>query len=345
MSIALSGPTGFVGAAIQRQANSQQMELVPLVRSHSANSPNSARVIGNLDGSTIDPSLLAGCTSVIHTAARAHRMGEHGDAALAAYRQTNVAGTQALITAMVAAGVRRLVYVSSIKAVGERSTRAPLHPNDVRQPEDPYGISKAEAEDAIRAAASSGSIEAVIVRPVLVHGPGAKGNLNRLMAAIARSRMLPLGAVHNRRSMVGVENLADALLTAATREWDVLGGETMIDAPGRAGQEDGRASGPRSVALPRVYHIADDGVISTRRLVEVLAEGMGVTPRLISVPRWLAVGGATVLGKGAMARRLFDDLEVDDSDFRRDYGWKPKLGLEDGLRAMAADYARRMREG
>jgi UDP-glucose 4-epimerase len=89
-------------------------------------------------------------------------------------------------------------------------------------------------------------------------------------------------------------------------------------------------------------HIEEDGVISTRRLVEVLAEGMGVKPRLISVPRWLAVGGATMLGKGATARRLFDDLEVDASAFTRDTGWRPKKSLEDGLREMAAAYARRM---
>ena len=85
-------------------------------------------------------------------------------------------------------------------------------------------------------------------------------------------------------------------------------------------------------------------MISTRRLVEVLAEGMGVQPRLINVPRWLAVGGATLLGKGAMARLLFDDLEVDDSDFRRNFGWKPTLGLEDGLRMMAAEFAKRERD-
>ena len=86
-------------------------------------------------------------------------------------------------------------------------------------------------------------------------------------------------------------------------------------------------------------------MISTRRLVEVLAEGLGVQPRLVSVPRWLAVGGATLLGKGEMARRLFEDLEVDDSDFRRDFAWKPTIGLEDGLRMMAADFAKRMQDG
>jgi nucleoside-diphosphate-sugar epimerase len=266
-------------------------------------------------------------------------MGELGSEALAAYRQTNVAGTKAIIDAMSRAGVRRLVYVSSIKALGERSDSIALKPSDPKRPEDPYGISKAEAEDAVLAAHAVGQIDAVIVRPVLVHGPGAKGNLERLLGALARGRPLPLGAVRNRRSMVGVGNLADALLTAAmaplgkTDESQSTPGRTEVHPPSRL------------KSAPPVYHIADDGVISTRRLVEVLAEGLGVRPRLVSVPRWLAVGGATLLGKGAMARRLFDDLEVDDSDFRLDFAWRPAIDLEDGLRLMAEDFARRQRDG
>ena len=319
--IAVTGANGFVGRQVGDLAPARQAGLRPLTR----------RELGDLGGAAIDPRLLAGCSAIIHTAARAHRMGEQGVAALAAYRQTNVAGTQALIAAMVQAGVRRLVFVSSIKTLGERSRGAPLRPQDACRPEDPYGVSKAEAEAVVLAAQAAGQIDAVIVRPVLVHGPGVKGNLQRLLGAIARGRALPLGAVRNRRSMLGVGNLADALLTAA-----VAG----LTTPGRAGREDGRASGPRS----QVYHLAD-GVISTRRLVEVLAEGLGVQPRLINLPRWLAVGGATLLGRGAMARRLFDDLEVDDSDFRRDFAWQPKLGLEAGLRLMAEDFTRRQRDG
>ena len=117
---------------------------------------------------------------------------------------------------MRSAGVRRLVYVSSVKALGERSRGAALRPQDDRRPEDAYGQSMAEADNAVLTACADGLIEAVIVRPVLVHGPGAKGNLQRLLGAIARGRALPLGSVRNRRSLVGVENLASALLTAAT---------------------------------------------------------------------------------------------------------------------------------
>ena len=318
--IALTGPNGFVGSAVAELARIGGQPLVPLTR-HTQSTQTEAcapRCIGDLGVDPIDPCILAGCTAVIHTAARAHRMNEHGVTALAAYRQTNVIGTAKLIEAMTLAGVRRLVYVSSIKALGERSREHPLRPQDERHPEDPYGVSKAEAEDLILTAHAQGLIEGVIIRPVLVHGTNAKGNLNRLMHAVLRRKILPLGSVTNRRSLVGTRNLAAALLTAAT------------------------------VPLPKpqlqpafLYHIADDGVISTRRLVEVLAEGMGVAPRLVSVPRWLAVGGATMLGKAAIARRLFDDMEVDDRDFRHAFNWTPHLGLEQGLRLMAADFAQR----
>lgn len=376
--IALTGPTGFLGKAIMQKACLHSVPLVPLVRATDATTAGQAescapRVIGVLGGGPIDPGVFAGCTAVIHAAARAHHMGERGPESLAAYRRTNVAGTQSLIVAMHSAEVRRLVYVSSIKAVAERSAGVALRPAAERRPEDPYGQSKAEAEDAIRAACADGGIEAVIIRPPLVYGLRVKGNLVRLMEGVWAGKLLPLGAVKNRRSFVGVGNLAEAVLMAAMP----MGGNSSV--PGRPRHSDERELvGPRgdqgiptswSLSVPAgndelqlvdanagrragarwsqpgVYHIADDGVISTRKLVEVLAEGLGVKPRLISVPRWLAVGGATLLGKGAVARRLFDDLEVDDSDFRRDFHWKPRLGLEEGLRLMAEDFARRMRDG
>jgi len=269
-----------------------------------------------LDGSPIPAAALAGCSVVIHAAARAHHMGETGSAALSAYRRTNVDGTRALIAAMEAAGVRRLVQVSSIKAIGERSGASPLRPGDLRRPEDPYGRSKAEAEDLVVEAHAAGRIEAVIIRPVLVHGPGAKGNLARLMQRIQRGRPVPVGRRENRRSLLGVANLADALLRVA-----------VAPVPVRA---DGR---------PPIYHLADDGVVSTRHLVETLAQGLAVSPRMVRVPGWLLITGATLLGRGAMARRLVDDLEIDDGGFRRDYAWIPPLGLEQGLLLMARAWA------
>src|ERR1043165_4377730 len=158
-----------------------------------------------------------------------------------------------------------------------------------------------------------------IIRPPLVYGPGAKGNFARLLSRIAGRGMMPFGKARNSRSFIGVENLADALLRVSI-------------APRL------RPTGARP-GSPAIYHVSDSGVISTARLISVLAGGLGVEPRMIDVPRWMAVGGACLLGKGAMARRLFDDLEVDDSDFRRDFSWLPRIDLECGLRGMAEDHA------
>ena len=318
--IGLTGSSGFVGAAVVAEARLRGQSLRMLVRSSVANENlhYEARAIGDLNCPPLDPAALSGCNVIIHAAARAHCMDDGGKEELAAYRRTNVNGTIALLAAMEAAGVHRIVYVSSIKALGERTRDIPLRPFDERRPEDAYGRSKAEAEDVICAAHVAGRVDAVIVRPVLVYGPGAKGNLVRLMTAIRRGQMLPLGGVQNRRSLVGVSNLADALLTVAT---------------------SARSISVRSGMAP-IYHVADDGVISSRRLVQVLAQGLGVAPRLVNVPRWIAVPGASLLGKGALARRLFADFEIDDEDFRRDFGWRPKIDLEEGLRLMAGDFAR-----
>jgi nucleoside-diphosphate-sugar epimerase len=342
--IGVSGTSGFVGSSLIKCFSHREFTCVRLQREVS----NAAytQSIGPLDGSPISPAALTGCTVVIHAAARAHILNEADPAPLAAFRRANTAATLRLAEASIAAGVRRFVFISSIGVLGNHSTGQALRPSDLVSPIEDYARSKAEAEAGLRALCEQAGMELVIVRPPLVHGPGAKGNFQRLMAAIYAGKRLPLGGVENRRSFVGVKNLADALLLAATVPLS-LGRGAIIPAM-RAGGARPQVSQTlplqAEACAPRVYHLADDGVISTRWLVEVLAEGMGVQPRLINVPRWLAVGGATLLGKGAMARRLFDDLEVDDVDFRRDFGWRPAIGLEDGLRMMAADFAKRMRD-
>jgi nucleoside-diphosphate-sugar epimerase len=359
--LAISGTSGFVASACVAHCTHLGLPCVSLRRS--AENSDRSRAIGAMDGSPIPPGALTNCSVIIHAAARAHVLRETDPDPLATFRRANTASTIRLAEAAIAAGVRRFVFISSIGVLGNHSTGQALRPGDQLNPIEDYARSKAEAEEGLRTLCEQAGMELVIVRPPLVHGPGAKGNFQRLMAAIYAGKRLPLGGVDNRRSFVGVENLADALLVAAMAELPADSkhvGERTADVSNRprdVGQEIPIAPQPTEVGRPcrlksalrsqqaLTYHIADDGVISTRRLVEVLAEGMGVQPRLINVPRWLAVGGATLLGKGAMARRLFDDLEVDDSDFRRDFGWKPTIGLEDGLRTMAADYAKRMREG
>jgi UDP-glucose 4-epimerase len=308
--IAVTGASGFLGRTLCRHvaARGACRALIRVPDTVELGRSCEVRIVGDLSEMT-DATAFAGCSAVIHAAARAHRMGESGTGALDAYRLANVTGTVKVLEAMRAAGVRRLVYVSSIKAVGERSLSGhPLRPTDGRHPEDAYGISKMEAEDVVRLAHERGEVDAVVVRPVLVHGVGVKGNLLRLLGAVAAGRYLPLGAIGNRRSLAGVENLCDALRTCATHP--AAGGQT--------------------------FHIADGGVISTRDLACLLADGLGVSPALLPIPRWLALAAGTLTGKGAMVRRLFDDMEVDSSDITRVTGWVPRTTLHDGLRSMAA---------
>jgi nucleoside-diphosphate-sugar epimerase len=334
--IAVTGVTGFIGSAIMSALVTAGEQVVALTRepiSDTSSSSVKVRSLGDLR-EKISPKILSECRVVIHAAARAHVMQERESDPLKTFLQINTDGTLDLAEAAFTAGVRRFIFISSIGVLGNRSCGKSLTPSDSPAPVEDYAISKARAEIALDEFARRTSMEVVVIRPPLVHGPGAKGNFLRLLEAIWNGNLLPLGgATLNRRSFVGVKNIADALLTAAAAPFTSTN-YNHINQP---------IENVRSQA--GVYHIADDGVISTRRLVEVLAEGMGVKPRLLSIPRWLAVSGATMLGKGAMARRLFDDLEVDDSDFRRDFHWQPKINLEDGLRVMAEDFARRRRDG
>lgn len=313
--IAVTGANGFLGRAVSSRIP-PNCDLTRLVRRDETGSTRTVS-IGDLGIGSIPDDALSGCHAVIHTAARTHLTGKSRLDELAIYRKVNVEGTRSIIVAMERAAVRRLVYVSSIKALSEYSHGCPLYPRDKRHPEDAYGISKAEAEDVVLRAHKLGRIDAVIVRPVLVHGPGAKGNLERLLMAVANHRWLPFGAIRNRRSLIGVDNLADALIRAAIFA--------------------GRMTSRR---LP-IYHVADDGVISTSRIVDIFAEEMGVQLRMLPVPHPVASIGAAMLGRSRLIHRLYGDLEVNDRDFRIDFNWSPQMGLEEGLRLVARGYISR----
>jgi UDP-glucose 4-epimerase len=246
------------------------------------------------------------------------------------YQQINVTGTHHLINAAISAKVRRIIFISSIKAVGEDTRPAAiLTPNTVPDPKDPYGQSKRKAEELLINRCTSAGIRLQIIRPPLIHGPGAKGNLQRLLTAISKGKHLPLGSIYNnKRSLLGLQNAAHAIVHVATAPWPT---STTL-AGTRAAAANGRW---------RIDHLSDTDTISTRRMIEVLADGMGVMPKLFSLPRWAALAAALPLGKSDAVRRLFGNLAVDDSAFRNDWGWQPQVGLENGLRQMAAAWRER----
>jgi len=225
---------------------------------------------------------------------------------LTVYRQVNVEGTANLARQAASAGVRRFVFLSSIKVNGEfTEVGQSFTANDVPAPEDPYGISKHEAEQLLRQIAAETGMEVVIVRPPLVYGPGVKANFESMMRWLARGVPLPLAAVtKNRRSLVALDNLVDLIMTC-------------IDHPAAANQ---------------TFLVADGEDVSTAELLQRMARAMDSKARLLSVPVWLLEQAAGLLGKRDVARRLCGSLQVDISHTRQRLGWVPPIGLDEGLR-------------
>lgn len=248
---------------------------------------------------------MQGVGALVHCAARVHVMQDDAADPLEAYRLVNVEGTLNLARQAATAGVRRFVFVSSIKVNGEASLSGqPFTADDVPTPLDPYGVSKLEAEQGLRELEAQTGMDVVIVRPPLVYGPGVRANFASMMRWVARGVPLPLGAIHNFRSMVALDNLVDLLVTC-------------LKHPAAAGQT----------------FLASDGEdVSTPELLRRSAQAMGKTAFLLPVPTFLLESGAALLGKRDVAQRLCGSLQVDIEKTRRLLGWKPPLTLNQGLK-------------
>jgi nucleoside-diphosphate-sugar epimerase len=230
---------------------------------------------------------------------------------LAEYRRVNVDGTLNLARQAAAAGVKRFIFISSINVNGEQTSPfKPFTADDLVSPNDVTGISKWEAEQGLQQLAAETGMELVIIRPPLVYGPGVKGNFASMIKLVAKGLPLPLGAIHNQRSLVAVDNLVDLIITC-------------IDHPAAANQ---------------VFLAGDGQDMSTTELLRGVARAMGKPSRLIPVPASLLMLGATVLGKKAMAQRLLGSLQVDISKARNLLGWEPPVSVDEGLkRCFSAD--------
>ena len=257
--------------------------------------------IGDLSAATDWSIALADIDTVFHLAARVHQMGEKESEAATAHHRVNVEGVVALGRAALAAGVRRFVFVSSVKAMGEVSSR-PLLESDPPQPQDAYGRSKLAAEQAL--AEMAGQIEVSVVRPPLVYGPGVRANFLSLLRLAAGGLPLPLGAARAPRSMVFIDNLVDALIACATRPH----------------------------GSPATYFVSDGHDFAVAELVRLLRAEMGLPARLWPLPAGLVRAAARMLGRSDVAQRLFSPLQVDTGRIRRELGWSPPLTAEEGLR-------------
>jgi nucleoside-diphosphate-sugar epimerase len=258
-----------------------------------------------MDALTNWSATLAGVEVVIHTAARAHIMRDEAADPLAEYRKVNVEGTLSLARQAANAGVRRFIFISSIKVNGEATADArAFSASDEPAPEDAYGVSKLEAEQGLMRLAAETGMAIVIIRPPLVYGPGVKGNFASMIKLVEKGLPLPLGAIHNKRSLVGIDNLVDLIIRC-------------IDHPAAANQ---------------VFLVGDGEDLSTTELLHDVGKAMGKSVRLIPVPAEILQFGATLLGKKAMAQRLLGSLQVDISKTRKILDWKPPYTVEEGLR-------------
>lgn len=308
--ILVTGAGGFVGRALTAALDSAGRDWIAATRKPSPAPGDRQIVVGDIGAETDWRAALQGIDCVVHLAARTHVIDERSSDPLAAYRSINLSGTTALAQQTAAAGVRRLVFLSSIKVNGEATTARPYTEDDTPRPEDAYGISKLEAEDALRRIGADSGLETVVLRPPLVYGPGVKGNFLRLLGLVERGTPLPLASIDNRRSLIGVANLADAIVSC-------------IDAPAAAG---------------KTYLLSDGDDVSTPELITRLARAMGRTPRLLPCPVALLRLGAALLGKRAVAMRLTGSLQVDGSRIRRELGWQPRYSLDQGLNATVQWY-------
>lgn len=308
-AILVTGAAGFVGRILCDALAARGRNPRRAVRTPDPACPD-AVAVGDIGSGSGWHAALEGVRDVVHLAARTHVLRETAPDALAEYRRVNVAGTERVARAAAARGVRRLVFASSVKVNGESTGARPYTEDDAPRPEDPYGISKWEAEQALARVASETGLEVVVLRPPLVYGPGVRGNFLRLMDLVARGTPLPLAAIENRRSLLYAGNLADAIIQ-------------VLASPQAAG---------------RTYLVSDGEDVSTPVLVRALARALGVKPRLVPVPLAALRFAATLAGRGAELARLAGSLQVDSSRIRRDLGWAPRFGLAQGLEPTARWY-------
>lgn len=308
--ILLTGASGFVGQAVLASLRQRRSVRVAVRDPGLARRPDGVAVVKASLSSDHDWSeAVSGISVVIHCAARVHVMNDVAADPLAEFRRVNVEGTLRLARQAAQAGVRRFVFLSSIKVNGERTLPGmPFTAEQPPQPLDPYGVSKREAEDGLFALAQETGMEVVVIRPPLVYGPGVKANFLAMMRWLGRGIPLPLGSItENRRSLVALDNLVDLV-------------STCIDHPGAANQ---------------VLLVADGESLSTAELLRRMGDALGRPARLIPLPPGVLAFGARLLGRPGIAQRLCDSLELDIAKTRDLLAWSPPVSVDEGLRRVA----------
>jgi len=315
MKCLVTGATGFVGGAVARALLKQDgaETIVTAVRRLSSALPVEIKqvLVGDLLADTDYSAALKGVDVVIHAAARVHIMGDNAGGSLAEFRRVNVDGTLNFARQAAAAGVKRFVFISSIKVNGESTDAGQAFtPNDIVTTQDAYALSKWEAEQGLFDLGHKTGMEIVVIRPPLIYGPGVKANFKKMIAWVKRGVPLPLGAAHNKRSLVALDNLVDFIVLCTHH--------------------------PK--AANQIFLISDHEDVSTTELIQKVAKAMGKKAYLLPVPVGLMIFMAKLLGKEDIAYRLFGSLQVDSSKARELLDWKPVITMDEQLKKTVEDY-------
>ena len=309
MTILVTGAAGFIGPSLVSLLKLHAHTVICAVR----HAQPDAFVHGSISEQT-DWSLALNafspntCDVVVHLAARVHQINERASDPLAEYRRVNVAATIKLAQQAATTGTKRFIFLSTIKVNGEQTCPGQaFRSNDSPNPLDPYALSKWEAEQGLREIARQTGMEVVIIRPPLVYGPGVKSNFAVMVQWLQRGIPLPLGAIHNRRSLVALDNLVSLILTC-------------IAHPAAANQ---------------TLLVSDGEDVSTTQLLRRMGVALGCPARLLPVPQSALAWGCQWLGKQYVAQRLFGSLQVDMEPTRQLLGWTPPLSLDQGLLQLA----------
>lgn len=289
--IFITGANGFVGKNLIQQLNQKHIPFIA----------GSREIYGDITEQKNWENFLSGCEVVVHLAARVHIMEENDSDPLTSFRKMNVEATLNLAEAAKKVGVKRFIYISSVKVNGEETTSEPFKASDKPNPQDPYGLSKLEAELGLLKLHTAGTFEVVIIRPPLIYGPGVKANFEKLYWLVRKDLPIPFGKVNNKRSLVSVSNLSDLIIKCFYH-------------PNASGQ---------------IFLVSDGHDYSLKELIQVMAKTIGKYPHLIPVPVSLMKFGLKVLGKASYAERLFGNLHVDITKTKTLLEWSPSFSFED----------------
>lgn len=311
MNVLVTGATGFVGRHLCSRLLAEGWQVRGTLLATEEPSTLVAGVepvvVAPLGPQTSWSKALEEIDVIIHLAARVHVMDDPSKDPLSEFRLINTDGTRHLAEEAVKSGIKRVLFVSTVKVNGEESEASYTEESPPR-PTDPYGTSKWEAELALRRIEATGDLQVVVVRPTLVYGPGVKGNFLNMLKAVQREAILPLASIDNRRSLIYVGNLVDALVTCTVH-------------PDAAG---------------KTYFVSDGGDVSTPELIRNIASSLGVSTHLLPFPPGLIRMGGRLFGKSETVNRVIGSLTVDSGKIRRELGWTPPFTMAQGLRETAA---------